>query len=166
MKICSKCKIKKTEDGFYRNKNEKDGFSYQCKDCAKKYSQSPAGIACGKRYWKKLRKTDEYHARLVRQREYGVSTKGKASAKKYGQSEKGKELRKKRRMENMEKYRARYKIKNAIEYGQLKRLPCVVCKNPKSEGHHPDYSKPLDVIFLCLKHHRELHHPYLMERLR
>jgi hypothetical protein len=41
--------------------------------------------------------------------------------------------------------------------GRLKKLPCEVCGNPKSDGHHDDYAKPLDVKWLCRKHHAERH---------
>lgn len=36
-------------------------------------------------------------------------------------------------------------------------LPCIVCKEPKSHRHHPDYDKPDQVIFLCRKHHSQVH---------
>jgi len=49
----------------------------------------------------------------------------------------------------------------AIREGKLKQIPCVVCRNPKSEAHHEDYSKPLDVIWLCRRCHRAWH--YLLE---
>lgn len=35
--------------------------------------------------------------------------------------------------------------------------PCQVCGNPKSVRHHPDYSKPEEVVFLCHLHHKEEH---------
>jgi hypothetical protein len=37
--------------------------------------------------------------------------------------------------------------------------PCsfVECKN-KAERHHPDYSKPKEVIWLCKQHHELIHH--------
>lgn len=36
--------------------------------------------------------------------------------------------------------------------------PCVVCgKETGIDRHHPDSSKPMDVIFLCRKHHKEAH---------
>jgi len=51
-----------------------------------------------------------------------------------------------------------YKIYNkALRNRTLKKKPCQICGNPKSEGHHEDYSKPLKVIWLCDKHHREVH---------
>jgi hypothetical protein len=31
--------------------------------------------------------------------------------------------------------------------------PCVACDSEKSEMHHEDYSKPLEVWWLCRKHH-------------
>lgn len=56
-----------------------------------------------------------------------------------------------------EKGRARGAVKAAIVAGRLSRQPCVKCGNLKVEAHHADYSKPLDVIWVCPKHHRELH---------
>lgn len=34
-------------------------------------------------------------------------------------------------------------------------LSCASCGRP--HGHHPDYSRPLDVVWLCDKHHKEVH---------
>lgn len=50
-------------------------------------------------------------------------------------------------------------ISNAIRDGKLTRQPCEVrkCKEPFAEAHHDDYSKPLDVRWLCKKHHTEHH---------
>lgn len=58
---------------------------------------------------------------------------------------------------NPEKRQAHLIIKRAIKSGRLKRLPCEKCNNGKSEAHHDDYSKPLDVRWLCRKHHAEHH---------
>lgn len=52
-----------------------------------------------------------------------------------------------------DKNRAYYLCSKAIKNGELVRKPCVVCGNEISEIHHEDYSKPLDVIWLCDKHH-------------
>lgn len=52
---------------------------------------------------------------------------------------------------------AKDSVHNAIVSGRMKRLPCSICGNEKSEGHHPNYTKPLDVIWLCHKHHKEQH---------
>mgnify|MGYP001611599223 CR=1 FL=1 len=51
----------------------------------------------------------------------------------------------------------RIAVAKAIQDGVLVREPCEVCGNPKVDGHHDDYSKPLDVRWLCRSHHR-LHH--------
>ena len=48
-------------------------------------------------------------------------------------------------------------VRSAIKMGELKRQPCEVCGNEKSQAHHDDYSKPLDVRWLCQKHHYEHH---------
>lgn len=62
---------------------------------------------------------------------------------------------KKRSMKKFpEKFKARRALKFAVDSGKLKREPCF-CGNPKSEGHHSDYSKPLEVTWLCRKHHIE-----------
>ena len=41
---------------------------------------------------------------------------------------------------------------------EIKPQPCVVCGQvEKVHRHHKDYSKPLEVIFLCPLHHRRVH---------
>lgn len=52
---------------------------------------------------------------------------------------------------------ARIAVGTAIDAGRLVRQPCEVCGSAKSEAHHDDYSKPLDVRWLCRRHHMELH---------
>lgn len=58
---------------------------------------------------------------------------------------------------NPEKHLARASVTKALRNGILVRLPCGVCGSEKSEGHHDDYSKPLEVRWLCRKHHSEIH---------
>jgi len=45
----------------------------------------------------------------------------------------------------------------ALKTGEISRKPCEICGSPKSQGHHEDYSKPLDVRWLCALHHVEAH---------
>lgn len=48
--------------------------------------------------------------------------------------------------------------------GELIAQPCQHCGNPKSEMHHADYSRPLDVIWVCRACHMRLHHPAPLKR--
>jgi hypothetical protein len=52
-----------------------------------------------------------------------------------------------------------YKIyKKALRNKTLVPAACEVCgKTDNVHGHHQDYSKPLEVIWVCPKHHRLFH---------
>jgi hypothetical protein len=39
-KICKKCGKELPVDKFYKNKSQKDGFGYYCKDCVNAYKSS------------------------------------------------------------------------------------------------------------------------------
>ena len=51
---------------------------------------------------------------------------------------------------------------SAVKSGKIERQPCEVCGAVKTDAHHDDYLKPLDVRWLCRKHHR-LHHVRMAE---
>ena len=53
--------------------------------------------------------------------------------------------------------KARSKVQHATTSGALVRKPCEVCGEKLVEAHHDDYSKPLEVRWLCKKHHMEHH---------
>lgn len=55
----------------------------------------------------------------------------------------------------------------AINSRRLVRRPCEVCGALRSEAHHVDYDKPLDVRWLCRLHHDWLHHHgYSIEQMQ
>lgn len=97
-------------------------------------------------------------------RKYNKTSKGKESKRRYESKPEVKKVHrdkyvahpKKRNYtiseKELVKKRARAKVRRV-----LKKLPCEICGNTKSEGHHVDYSKPLDVRWLCRRHHVAKH---------
>lgn len=58
---------------------------------------------------------------------------------------------------NPEKNTAHTAVNAALRSGSLIKQPCEVCGVQKVHGHHDDYSRPLEVRWLCCKHHKEWH---------
>lgn len=57
------------------------------------------------------------------------------------------------------KIRARQSVRLAVKQGKIiKKETCEVCgSNRFIQAHHDDYSFPLDIRWLCAKHHQEWH---------
>lgn len=144
MKTCTICNATKQLTDFYKNRLLL--YPY-CKTCflAKERTRRAAN-------------RDKYReAASIR----AQTPKNKATRKAYLASDRGK-LAMKRSNENQkkkypERILARKTMILAILRGDLIRKPCEVCGNENSDGHHEDYSKPLDIIWYCRKHHVERH---------
>ena len=65
--------------------------------------------------------------------------------------EKRRKTNRRRRNKNRLQYRAHMKVSYAVQKGHLKRPSrCSRCrKRRKVQGHHRDYRKPLEVVWLC-----------------
>lgn len=133
MKVCPTCGTEKELEEFHRDSRSKDGHTRDCKHCAR--ARAIRCRAARVDYWRE-------HDRIRRQ----------TPARKAFEREKLRRLRHR----YPEKWAARYEVDKAIRKGLLRRMPCQICGDV-SEAHHPDYSKPLEVVWLCKKHHRELH---------
>ena len=132
MKICDTCKIPKPATSFSKSRSRKDGLQYTCKDCAKVYRQAHKKEAAD--YNKVYRQAKV--AKMVHS----------ASVKKYY-------------LNYPEKLKARSIAVIAVRSGELKKsVFCESCGLPvKTHGHHADYSKPLEVDWLCRTCHNALH---------
>lgn len=149
-KVCCKCNVEKTVTDFSRSKQHKDGLWIYCKPCDNKRNRKDYwendGKTKGRVYMRKRRLTDEGRE------------SDRESCKRYRKSETGKKWFEKYKIEKLTESRARDQVRRAVRNGYLKRLPCEVCgKKTGIHGHHDDYSKPLEVIWLCPAHHKERH---------
>lgn len=80
------------------------------------------------------------------------------SQRKYANSQKGIDTEKrhsKKRQERV-KFLNRDKVYMKVRR-KLKSSPCEVCGCVSSQAHHEDYNKPLEVVWLCQKHHSGVH---------
>ena len=67
---------------------------------------------------------------------------------------------------NPEKRKASFLLNRAIRSGLISRGKCVNCESmERVHGHHDDYSKPLDVVWLCATCHPK-HHAKMRENNR
>jgi hypothetical protein len=64
---------------------------------------------------------------------------------------------------NPEKVRAHQMVRAAIKAGSMKRATLCekCCSSGRIEAHHPDYAKPLSVLWLCRKCHSAAHGGFL-----
>lgn len=56
-----------------------------------------------------------------------------------------------------ERIKANRKLNYAVKKGYIIKQPCLVCGDNQSIAHHDDYSKPLEVLWLCELHHKLRH---------
>jgi hypothetical protein len=65
-----------------------------------------------------------------------------------------------------QKYAARVAVGNAVYMGRLRKPKYCEMGGVKCvgvlQGHHADYSKKLEVRWLCARHHSQVHHPKLV----
>lgn len=61
------------------------------------------------------------------------------------------------RKRNPDKVNAHSKVNYALRKGLLNKLPCEICGEKQVHAHHEDYSKPLEVVWLCKSCHKSLH---------
>lgn len=62
--------------------------------------------------------------------------------------------------DRLTKDNARKLVWSHVKKGKLTKLPCewpYCSSGDRAEAHHHDYDFPLEVIWLCKKHHDELH---------
>ena len=161
-KTCRDCGIEKDVKEFDVRTPSKDGYRNNCKECRRKkvadYAKTDNGKMARQEANKKYFSTEK--GKKTKQR-YAETDKRKAVVKRFTASEKNikaQKIRKERQQKlHPNRYAANVILNNAVRDEKLEKLPCFICGAKKVEGHHPDYDRPLDVVWLCPKHHRKLH---------
>ena len=145
MKTCTKCNESKPVEAFRPDERSPDGYAYWCRRCFNRASEA------SKRRNKEAYNAKErakYARRMVKLHGDGYVV-GSPENRSVRASKLDPEVKRLR-------HNARRVTRRAIAEGKLVKLPCQVCGGD-SEAHHPDYSKPLDVVWLCASHHKEIH---------
>ena len=137
MKVCLDCGHEKPLSEFYKHSGMADGHLNKCKSCV-------------------TARVRKHRSENPHVQEYDRS-RGNRQPKEY---------RVQYRQRNSAGYSARTALGNAVRDGKVQRLgACEICGSTRwVHGHHHDYSKPLDVWWLCAQCHRQLH--AVMERVR
>lgn len=148
-KRCFKCGCEKPLEGFYKHAVMADKHLNKCKECTKE----------------DVRRHRQENLERVRAYDKlrGAAPHRVAARKEYAQTEAGKHAHRRAlrasKLKFPEKAVARYAVSNAIRDGRL--TPWPVCAVPecdrKPHGHHADYARPLDVVWLCPTHHKQAH---------
>lgn len=134
MKQCSRCKEMKELIEFPKDSSRADGHKYYCKKCYNNMSKKwPSG------------QFEERRKVVANYRE-----RNRDKINNYFQEY---------RENNLEKCRAQDAVKVALRANQLNKADtCSKCGSSRNiQAHHEDYTKPLDIVWLCASCHKQLH---------
>lgn len=53
----------------------------------------------------------------------------------------------------IKKIKAREKVRGQVISGKIKKQSCLDCNSIETFAHHPNYNKPLEIVWLCRLHH-------------
>lgn len=145
MRQCRTCGESKPLMDFYSQAN--GTLLRDCKVCWRAYVKANR-LARAEQYAAYERSRAMLPHRVEQRGQYAKTPQGREN----GNKAKREYLRR-----NPAKARATTAVSNAVRDGRLTRQPCEVCGATRAQAHHDDYSKPLDVRWLCTKHHAEWH---------
>jgi hypothetical protein len=183
-KRCVTCEESKSVGEYYLNCAAKDGFTTDCKECRKARSRAwrednPERVAANTRRWYEANRERAAENRkrwdlenadrvgeLSRRWHEENRDKKRAANRRWRRENPEKEAAKSLRYRERypEKVEARNALNHAVRDGLLgKPERCSRCGMPtphdELHGHHGDYSKPLEVEWLCVGCHNEIHNP-------
>lgn len=146
-KNCKEPNKPRNKENFGPDKRLKDGFQSQCRVCQSwHYKRNPEKYKRNKRSWTANPENRELQ---------------KETRKKWNDAniEKAREMRKEWEDKNKIKMKAHWAVRSAIKKGKLVRpYTCEKCGSIEPiQAHHDDYSKPLEVRWLCQPCHRKRH---------
>lgn len=144
IRTCNICGITNATAEFYA------GVTSRCKSCHRaKVKQNRQDKADYYKTYDAIRFQNDPKVR-ERHRRYQATDKGKASML---------QSRLKWLEANQDKRAAHVLLGNAVRDGRvMKPKSCQICAaGGRIDGHHDDYTKPLDVIWCCRKCHIEIH---------
>lgn len=148
MKTCFKCGVPKPLDEFYPHSEMADGHLNKCKSCTKKDTAERVRKLSADPVWA----ISERERHRIKSRK--ARTEGRAHV---FTTEERREVWDKWVNEHPKKHAAHKAVRRAVVSGRLIKQPCEKCGALKVQAHHDDYSKPLDVRWLCIPHHNEHH---------
>lgn len=99
------------------------------------------------------------NASMRRWRKNNPESAAKSRAASYRRyAEQRRQANRRRAAAEPERRRARRAAFAAVQRGEVEKKPCAVCgETRRVYAHHEDYDKPLDVVWLCARHHAERH---------
>lgn len=147
-KICNRCGAMKPLQLFCVYRRNSDGHDTQCKECARIVQQ-------------RFRATVAYRQKVLLQNGANPD-KARAKSNRYYQKHQAKLRQEQRDLLGTPKNQARSLLHKAVRNGSVvKPTCCQHCNRETSprymNGHHRDYSKPLDVVWLCTTCHGKEH---------
>lgn len=148
-KTCKWCnETKDLHLHFYKKEKMKGGYLNKCIECVKLYERERGKKPHVREYDRR-----RYHTNPERKLKNQLSFKNWALKN----PEKVAESKLNWIKRNPEKRKAHIMVWSALRSGKLIKKPCEVCGKQKVQAHHSDYTKPLEVQWLCTEHHAREH---------